>query len=45
MKQKKIMTLLLAFAFVGLSLGACSNTLDGIGQDVEHAGEKIQDTF
>lgn len=28
-----------------LGLTGCSNTLEGIGRDVENAGEKIQDTF
>ena len=28
-----------------LGLSGCSNTLEGIGRDVENAGEKIQDTF
>lgn len=28
-----------------LFLGACSNTLDGAGRDIQHAGQKIQDTF
>lgn len=35
-------------AFIGLaliSLSACSNTAEGIGRDVEKAGQKIQDTF
>ncbi len=26
------------------ALGAC-NTVEGMGQDVEHAGQKIQDAF
>ncbi|MGH1404417.1 MAG: entericidin A/B family lipoprotein [Alphaproteobacteria bacterium] len=33
------------FAVSVLSLGACSSTLDGAGQDIEQIGEKIQDTF
>lgn len=28
-----------------LCLGACSNTLEGIGRDIENTGEKIQETF
>lgn len=27
------------------SLGACANTFDGAGRDIERAGEKIQNTF
>jgi predicted small secreted protein len=27
-----------------LALPACSNTVDGLGQDVEKAGRNIQDT-
>ncbi len=30
---------------LGMGLSACSNTLQGVGQDVENAGETIQDTF
>lgn len=30
---------------VCLTLGACSNTAEGIGRDVEKAGQKIQKTF
>lgn len=26
-------------------MAGCSNTLEGAGQDIEHAGKKIQDTF
>jgi predicted small secreted protein len=33
---------LLSLAIASLSLGAC-NTVEGIGRDVERAGEKIQD--
>jgi predicted small secreted protein len=28
-----------------LALGACSNTFNGAGRDIEGAGEWIQDTF
>ncbi len=35
----------LAVSIVTVSLlGACSNTLTGIGQDIENSGEKIQET-
>lgn len=27
------------------TLGACSETLEGAGKDIERAGQKIQDTF
>ncbi|MGH1455269.1 MAG: entericidin A/B family lipoprotein [Alphaproteobacteria bacterium] len=37
--------LIACFAFVGVSLGACSSTLDGAGRDISKAGEKISDTF
>jgi predicted small secreted protein len=26
-------------------LSACSNTLEGLGRDIENAGETIQETF
>ncbi len=35
----------LALIILTLSVTACSNTFDGLGRDVERAGEKIQDTF
>lgn len=28
-----------------LGLGGCSNTMNGMGQDVEKAGQTIQNTF
>lgn len=28
-----------------MCLTGCANTLEGIGRDIEHAGEKIQETF
>ncbi len=33
------------FTLSVLSLGACSSTLDGAGQDIEKMGETIQETF
>jgi len=30
-------------AIVGLSASACSNTFHGAGEDIENAGENIQD--
>lgn len=39
--MKNIRFLILG-SFVCLSLGACHNTVDGFGQDVERAGKKIQ---
>ena len=29
----------------GLALAGCSNTMNGVGKDVEHAGQSIQRTF
>lgn len=37
--------LIIAFLMVGIGLSACSNTFHGAGQDIESAGEAIQDTF
>ena len=44
MKRAHIFTAL-TITVLALSVSACSNTFNGIGRDVEHAGEKIQDTF
>ncbi len=30
-------------AVAGLSIAACSNTLNGAGKDIENAGEAVQD--
>lgn len=38
-----IFLVLAAIAVAGAA--GCSNTVDGLGQDMEHAGEKIQETF
>ena len=37
--------LAMSFLIIGVSLSACSNTVDGAGRDIEKAGEKIQETF
>lgn len=42
MTNRKLM--LVALALTTLSLTACENTLYGAGQDVENAGENIQET-
>lgn len=41
-KFKDISLVLMFVTALGL-LSACSNTFDGAGQDIEHAGEEIQD--
>lgn len=44
---KPTSTRILALTLLGLAtLGAsaCTNTLDGAGQDIERAGEKVQET-
>lgn len=41
-------TLLVVLALglmTGLMLGGCSNTFEGVGRDVERAGQGIQRTF
>lgn len=43
MKDIGYFIIFLTLAFV--ILGGCSNTMDGMGQDIERAGEKIQDNF
>ena len=42
MKNKVLPLLALLFAVVGLSISGC-RTMEGAGQDIEHAGEEIQD--
>ncbi len=40
------LALTIAILLLGtVMLGACSNTLDGAGRDIERAGEKVQQTF
>jgi predicted small secreted protein len=39
--MKKLVTVLLALSFV-LALSAC-NTIEGVGKDVQKAGEKVED--
>lgn len=39
----RILTLA-ALAVAGLQLTACANTVHGAGQDIENAGEKVQET-
>jgi|MDTB01.1.fsa_nt_gb predicted small secreted protein len=39
MKHLKI---IITFCALSLSLSACGNTLNGLGQDIERAGEKVQ---
>ncbi len=36
-------TVFALLAVFGLSMGACANTMRGAGQDVENAGEAVQD--
>lgn len=42
--MKKLFALMFLVA-VTVSLGACSNTLDGAGRDISKAGDKISETF
>ena len=42
--MKKIILCLSLIVF-SASLGACANTFEGAGQDIERAGQKIQDAF
>jgi predicted small secreted protein len=43
--MKKNIVLTIALSFIALSsLAACTNTVDGAGQDIEKAGENIQKT-
>lgn len=40
MKKSVWLPMLLAIAFLTAS---CTNTMRGVGQDIEHGGEKIQE--
>ncbi len=42
--RKFIMTMVLLGTAV-LAVSACTNTFEGAGRDIEHAGQVIQDTF
>ena len=42
--MKKVALVVCLFVVAGFVTG-CSNTFEGAGRDIEHAGEKIQDTF
>tara|TARA_B100001287_G_C22253727_1_gene331669 strand:- start:50 stop:178 length:129 start_codon:yes stop_codon:yes gene_type:complete len=41
----KKLFLIAGLLVVTASLGACSNTLSGVGKDISHAGDKIDQTF
>ena len=43
MVMRILIATLLTASFI--SLGACSNTIEGVGRDIERAGEGIQKTF
>lgn len=38
-----MVTIMASIAFVCLSILAACNTMEGVGEDVERAGEEIQD--
>ena len=40
--RKRILLVALALVACGF-LAGCGNTVDGMGRDIEHMGEKIQD--
>lgn len=42
MKNKVLPLLAVIFGLIGLTVSGC-RTMDGAGQDIEHAGEEIQD--
>jgi predicted small secreted protein len=43
--MKPILVVLALGLLTGLALGGCSNTFEGMGRDVERAGQSIQRTF
>ncbi|HEX9785669.1 MAG TPA: entericidin A/B family lipoprotein [Opitutaceae bacterium] len=42
-RQFAMVTIMASIAFVCLSILAACNTMEGVGEDVERAGEEIQD--
>jgi predicted small secreted protein len=43
--MKKTGFLLLTLSLATLALGACTNTFQGAGEDMQNAGEWMQDQF
>lgn len=43
--MKKSLLTALAALFLCLGLAACTNTVEGVGRDIENAGQSIQNTF
>lgn len=41
----RVFTLSMMIAATALFIAGCSNTLDGAGEDIEHWGETVQETF
>jgi len=41
--SRKQVQIICALFLLGLSLTACSNTFHGAGEDIENAGEAVQD--
>ncbi len=42
--KKMLSVLLMGLMFIGLlAISACSNTLEGVGKDIEKMGKEIQD--
>lgn len=44
-KMRALLVVLALGLMTGLMLGGCSNTFEGVGRDVERAGQGIQRTF
>ena len=36
---------LAGFIMISMALTACSNTFEGVGRDMQSAGQKIEETF
>lgn len=43
--MKKTILTLLSVLVISLSLSACSNTIRGIGRDMQNTGERITDSM
>jgi predicted small secreted protein len=39
--MRKLLTIIMALGLLA-ALSACGNTIDGMGRDIEHAGQTIQ---
>lgn len=43
--MRNLLVVLALGLITGLALGGCTNTMEGVGRDVERAGQNIQRNF